>query len=244
MERLRPLAKPPSLHHSVQLALKEFITTSDLKPGDPLPAESELARQLGVSRNSVREAVKSLETVGVLETRRGSGVFVGTFSFDPLLEALPYALMVDTNDLTDLLDVRGALEDAMVARAIAAQTTEQLEKLRHVLAAMRERAEAGDPIHREDRAFHRTLFEPIGNRVLLRLIDVFWESFHRAAIHVDLGNEQPLATWQDHARIVEAFEARDADGMRRTLDQHYHGIRSLLKGGDAPSTRRGETARS
>lgn len=240
MEPLRPLAKPPSLHHTVQLALKEYITGSDLKPGDPLPAESELARQLGVSRNSVREAVKALETVGVLETRRGSGVFVGSFSFDPLLEALPYGLMIDTHDLTDLLDVRGALEDAMVPRAIAAQTDEQLARLREVLSAMRARAEAGDPIDREDRAFHRTLFEPIGNRVLLRLIDIFWESFHRAAVHVDLGNDQPLATWQDHARIVDAFERCDADAMRRTLDQHYGGIRTLLKGGDAPSTPRAE----
>lgn len=240
MPPLRPLAKPPSLHHSVQLALKEYITASDLRPGDPLPAEGELARRLGVSRTSVREAVKALETVGVLETRRGSGVFVGTFSFDPLLEALPYGLMVDTHDLTDLLDVRGALEDAMVPRAIAAQTPEQLEQLGSVLRAMRELAEAGDPIDRPDRAFHRTLFEPIGNRVLLRLIDIFWESFHRAAVHVDLGNDQPLATWQDHARIVEAFERRDVDEMRRSLDEHYHGIRTLLKGGDAPSTPRGE----
>lgn len=241
MKRLKPLAKPPSLHHSVQLALKEFITASDLRPGDPLPAESELGRQLGVSRNLVREAVKSLEAVGILETRRGSGVFVGTFSFDPLLEALPYGLMIDTNDLTDLLEVRGALEDAMVPRAIAAQTPAQRTKLRGVLDAMRRRAEAGEPIHREDRAFHRTLFEEIGNRVLLRLIDIFWESFHRAAVHVDLGNDRPLATWQDHARIVEAFEKRDAEEMRRTLDQHYIGIRSLLKGGDVPSTPRGET---
>ncbi len=206
METLRPLAKPPSLHQSVQIALKEYITSADLKPGDPLPAESELARQLGVSRNSVREAVKALETVGIVETRRGSGVFVASFSFDPLLEALPYALMVDTHDLIDLLDVRGALEDAMVSRAIAAQTPEQLVRLRAVLDAMRERAEAHQPIDREDRAFHRTLFEVIGNRVLLRLIDIFWESFHRAATHLDLGNAQPLATWQDHARIVDAFE--------------------------------------
>jgi DNA-binding FadR family transcriptional regulator len=240
MTPLQPLAKPPSLHHSVQLALKEYITAADLKPGDPLPAESELARRLGVSRNSVREAVKALETVGVLETRRGSGVFVGSFSFDPLLEALPYGLMVDTHDLTDLLDVRGALEGAMVPRAIATQTPEQLAKLREVLAAMRACAEAGEPIDGPDRAFHRTLFEPIGNRVLLRLIDIFWESFHRAAVHVDLGNDQPLATWQDHARIVDAYERRDADAMRRTLDQHYDGIRTLLKGGDAPSTRRVE----
>ncbi len=233
MDTLRPLAKPPSLHLSVQVALKDYITSADLKPGDPLPAESELARQLGVSRNSVREAVKALETVGIVETRRGSGVFVGTFSFDPLLEALPYALMVDTHDLIDLLDVRGALEDAMAPRAIEHQTDDQLMRLRTVLRAMRQRAEAHEPIDAEDRAFHRTLFDVIGNRVLLRLIDIFWESFHRAALHVDLGNDQPLATWQDHERIVDAFERRDVHAMRTMLDRHYDGIRTLLKGGEA-----------
>jgi len=186
LEPLQPLAKPPSLHQSVQVALKEYITTADLKPGDALPAESELARQLGVSRNSVREAVKSLEMVGIVETRRGSGVFVGSFSFDPLLEALPYGLMVDTHDLIDLLDVRGALEDSMVPRAIAAQTPEQIVRLRNVLDAMRERAEANERIDREDRAFHRTLFEVVGNLDELAVVEPEPAAL-RADIHHDLG---------------------------------------------------------
>lgn len=233
MPELARLQREPSLHQSVQDALKDFIVGSGLHPGDPLPAEGELARQLGVGRNSVREAVKSLQTVGVIESRRGSGLFVGRFSFDPLLDALPYGLMVDTGELTDLLDVRGALEVAMVAKAIEVRTDEQIAALRRILEAMRTRAAAHEAISSEDREFHRTLFAQVGNRVLLRLIDVFWRSFHRAAQHGNLGNERPLATFEDHAAIVDAFERGDVDATKATLDRHYDGIRALLKGGDA-----------
>ena len=113
---LKRLARAPLLHHSVQEALKEYVVENGFKPGDALPAEAELARQLGVSRTSVREAVKALETIGILESRRGSGVYVGAFSFDPLLESLPYGLMIDTRAVHELLDLRCTLEVALAAR--------------------------------------------------------------------------------------------------------------------------------
>ncbi|MFW6031732.1 MAG: FadR/GntR family transcriptional regulator [Myxococcota bacterium] len=232
MSELAKLHRAPSLHHTVQEALKDFIVHRQLSPGDPLPAEAELARQLGVGRNSVREAVKSLETVGVIESRRGSGLFVGRFSFDPLLDALPYGLMIDSKELTDLLDVRGALEVAMVPKAIAVRSDAQIATLHEVLGEMHARAAAGASFSAEDRRFHRELFAQVGNHVLLRLIDVFWKSFHRAARDLNLGNATPLATYEDHAAILDAFERGQVEETKDTLDRHYDGIRALLRGGD------------
>ena len=85
MKPISALKRPPSLHVSVQESLRSYIAENHLEAGAPLPAEGDLAQQLGVSRNSVRESIKALESVGVLEVRRGSGVFVKAFSFEPLL---------------------------------------------------------------------------------------------------------------------------------------------------------------
>jgi len=92
MKEIKPLARPPLLHVSVQESLKSYIDDNALAPGAPLPPENDLAQQLGVSRNSVREAIKALESLGILETRRGIGVFVKAFSFEPLLANLAYGL--------------------------------------------------------------------------------------------------------------------------------------------------------
>lgn len=236
---LRRLERAPLLHQSVQEALKAYVTDNGFKPGDPLPAESELARQLGVSRTSVREAVKSLETIGILESRRGSGVYVGAFSFDPLLESLPYGLMLDSRAIHDLLDLRCTLEVALAARVIARRTPEQLADLEDVLRAFRAAAEAGTSLEEPDREFHQVLARNLGNRVLSSLIDVFWRTFHRAAQSIDLVNVDPMATYRDHVAIYEAVAAGDVAAAQVTIDHHFDGIRWLLEqqgGGDPEAT--------
>jgi DNA-binding FadR family transcriptional regulator len=227
---LRRLERAPLLHHSVQDALKAYVSENGLRPGDPLPAEAELARQLGVSRSSVREAVKALETIGIFESRRGSGLFVGNFSFDPLVESLPYGLMVDTMAISDLLDVRCTLELALVERTIARRTPEQLAELQGVLERFKAAAEAGGPLDVPDRAFHQHLAENLGNRVLMGLIDVFWRTYHRASQRIDLVNSAPMDTYHDHVAIFNAFVAGDVEATKATIDRHYDGIRTLLAG--------------
>lgn len=236
---LRRLARAPLLHQSVQEALKAYVIENGFKPGDPLPAEAELARRLGVSRTSVREAVKALETIGILVSRRGSGVYVGAFSFDPLLESLPYGLMLDSTAIVDLLDLRCTLEVALAARVIARRTPEQLADLEVVLRSFRAAAEAGASLEEPDRAFHQVLARNLGNRVLTSLIDVFWRTFHRAAQSIDLVNVDPMSTYRDHVVIYEAVAAGDVAAAEVTIDRHFDGIRRLLEqqeGGPPPAT--------
>ena len=228
MATLKRLERAPLLHQSVQEALKDYVVRNGFKPGDALPSESELGRQLGVSRTSVREAIRSLATIGILESRRGSGVYVGSFSFDPLLESLPYGLMLDTEAIADLLDVRCTLEVALADRVVARRTPEQLGDLRANLQRFRAAAESGSPLDGPDREFHQILARNLDNRVLKGLIDVFWRTYNRAAQSIDLMNVDPLATYRDHVAIYEALAAGDAAAARVTIDRHFDGIRSLL----------------
>jgi DNA-binding FadR family transcriptional regulator len=225
---LKPLPRAPLLHVSVQQSLKQFINDNRLAGGDPLPPEAALAKALGVSRNSVREAVKGLESLGILETRRGVGVFVQDFSLEPLLEHLTYGLDRGVREIADILEVRRSLEVAMVECAMARLTKADLTMLRGTVDAMRAHAERGESFAVEDRAFHNQLFRALENRVMLRLIDVFWLAFHKASGFFDMENPDPMATWQDHADILAAVEADDPEAARARLDHHYRGIAGLL----------------
>src|SRR6266567_958567 len=103
--KLKSLGRKKLLYQAVQEEIKSYILKHRLVPGDAIPTEHELAQQLDISRNSVREAVKSLEALGILESRAGSGLYVRSFSFDSILNNLPYGLLFDLKVLMDLVEV-------------------------------------------------------------------------------------------------------------------------------------------
>jgi DNA-binding FadR family transcriptional regulator len=214
------------LHKTVQEEIRRYIIKQDLRAGDPLKPESELARLFGVSRNSVREAVKALESMGVLETRRGSGVFVRDFSFAPLLDNLPYGLMHGTRALSELVALRKTLEVGMIADAMRAVTPESISAMRASLEKMRELAEQGKPFPEQDRQFHRLLFADLGNEMLLQLFDLFWLAFHHAAPPVR--GRTPLEAYRAHADILDAVLTGDPERARSAVTAHYAGIESRV----------------
>jgi DNA-binding FadR family transcriptional regulator len=219
----------PALFRSVQDIIKNYILENNLSAGAPLPPETKLARQLGVSRSSVREAVKALESLGILETRRGSGLFVQDFSFEPLLENLPYGLLFDLHQLADLLVIRRVLEIGMIEAALAVITPEQLTQLQLLTKQMLLKAEQGQTFPAEDREFHATLFASLQNQMLLKLLDTFWLTFHKAAQLTDLQDHDPMRTYRDHVAILEAVVAGEVAQVRRALDQHYLSLEKRLK---------------
>lgn len=228
---LQPLKRleRPLFYRIVQDSLKNYILENNLKPGDPLPAETELARQLGISRNSLREAAKALESVGILETRQGSGLFVREFSFEPLLENMSYGLLFDLRQLAELLQVRKILENSLIGEAMQKMSEAQLNKLNDLVDKMKIKAEQGDSFTEEDRQFHRVIFENQDNQVLLKLLDVFWLAFNKATNRADLRNNNPIGTFNDHAAIFEAIVNKDPEQARKALDQHYAVIEGRLE---------------
>ena len=183
---IESVARPRTLTESVKVSIRRYITQNRLQPGDPLPPETELAAQLGVSRNSVREAVKALESLGILEVRRGTGLFVSAFSLEPLLDNLPYALMADLQDLVEIFEVRHVLESSMIEKALALVDEQQLRQLREVVDRMGAKARRGETFAEEDQRFHRLFFEKVENKTMLKLLDIFWLVFRHADDRADL----------------------------------------------------------
>lgn len=225
---IKPLKRAPLLHHSVQESLRAYIEDNRLDAGAALPPEGELATQLGVSRNSVREGIKALESVGVLESRRGIGVFVKAFSFEPLLENLAYGLGGALKQIEEVITIRRTLELGLIGRTLETIGEDDIGELRAVCDRMRERAERGESFPDEDRSFHQLLFRSQENEVLLRLLEVFWLAFYKASDFVNLDNAEPMQTWRDHAAIIDAVEARDLAAAKDRLDRHYAGITRVI----------------
>jgi DNA-binding FadR family transcriptional regulator len=218
------------LYQAVQEEIKSYILDNSLLPGDSLPPETELVELLGVSRNSIREAVKSLETLGILEARPGAGLFVRSFSFDPLLEHLRYGIMFDLKQLTDILEVRFHIEHGMIDRAVEAVTPAQVAKLREILNRMRLAAEQGRYSAEEDRSFHHVLWANVDNTTVGKILDVFWMVFRQAQERASLPEPaNPLDTYQRHVAIVEALEQRDYEVARTAMKDHYTGIQNRLR---------------
>lgn len=228
MKPIKPVERAPLLHVTAQESLRAFVIENGLKAGDPLPPEAVLAQQLGIGRNSMREAIKALESVGVLETRRGIGVFVKEFSFEPLLENLAYGLQESLRDVDELRDIRRVLEVGLIERTIALIGDEDIAALRDVTERMRGKAMRDESFAEEDQEFHQLLFRCQNNRMLSSLLAIFWRAFYKASGLADLGNPSPLDTWRDHHSIVEAVAARDVASARLRLDAHYRGIQDLV----------------
>ena len=228
-KQLIPIQRPPLLHRTVQEAIRTYILENNLQPDDMLPPENDLAQQLGVSRSSVREAIKGLESLGLLEARRGSGVFVRSFSFEPLLANLEYSLLFDLRELVELLEIRRVLETGMVGVALAVMGEEQLTVLEQIVERMRLRAEEGEAFPDEDRAFHLELFRKVENQTLLKLLDIFWLVLNKAIQHnAALWDDNPLWTCQLHADIVQALRTGDEAEAGSALFEHYAGIEQRL----------------
>jgi DNA-binding FadR family transcriptional regulator len=209
----------------VQRALKAYIAENGLRPGQALPTEGELARQFGVSRSSVREAVKSLEGLGILESRVGSGIYVRKFSFDPILDNLSYGLLTELTHLQDVLEVRLHLESGMAERVVGECDEAQLERLRAILRSWDVESLAGRYSPTLDRTFHGALLGTVDNPLVGRILDLFWDVFSRASSTAALaGPSDPRETYNRHVPILKGLEDQDAEATQAAIRAHYSGL--------------------
>jgi DNA-binding FadR family transcriptional regulator len=215
------------LSHETGDAIRAFIVDKRLKAGDPLPSEAELATLLDVGKTSVREGLRRLEAHGVVEVRRGKGLFVGSFSFGPLIEQLPYGLQTDSVPLLHLLQARRALEEGLITEVAKVITDDDLALLDELVDQMRARAEHGRVPADVDHAFHQALFEPLGNPFVLQLIDVFWTIFRKGSDHVVLDLRRPTA--EDHAAIVDSLRSGDRGAMTEAVARHFEDLQRSLE---------------
>jgi len=218
-----------SIHQEIQDRIKEYILVNNLQPDDPLPAETQLAEQLGVSRAVVREALRALESVGVIHSRRGAGRYVSEFNLDPVVDNLAYSMLFDQEDVQELLDVRERLEVSFVPDAIAGMDEECLGELRVLADEMRRKADAGVNFLDEDLAFHRVIYRVTGNHLLVKLLNIFWDVYQNLRDESWLTLMDLDAEARNHERILQAIEAKEVDVAQQRLADHFRAIEERLR---------------
>lgn len=220
------------LQQAIQEYIKEYIIRHHLKHGDPLPSEGELASQLGASRNAVREAIKALQALGIVETRHGQGTFVGDFSLNALVAGLTFRIQLTINQdlrpLRELLEIRQVLECGLVAHLPGLVTPSYLAELRVLVNSMEERATRGELFPEEDRAFHEVLYRPLDNSLVIQLLQAFWDIYHVVGPELPVVAEPPSVTIADHRRILEALEAGDEATAVAAMATHFAGLRGRI----------------
>ena len=210
--------------------IKAMITSGELGPGDRLPREADLAALIGVSRNSLREAVRALSMVGILDVRQGNGTYVSSMSTGSLLESLSFLLEFRRDSgVLEFLQVRRILEPAAAAIAARTMTSEQIDGLRASVRATGASTDVTELV-RHDLAFHSAIAASTGNTVLASMVDTVSMPTERARIWRGLTDTDAVTTTIDeHVRIIEAIEAHDAElAAARTL-VHISGVLEWLE---------------
>jgi GntR family transcriptional repressor for pyruvate dehydrogenase complex len=192
--------------------IKALIVAGEFAPGSKLPRERELAERLGLSRSSLREAVRGLALVGVLETRQGDGTYVTSLDAGLLLGAVSFVSELSSGpSVLELYQVRRILEPAATALAAALIGEEELDELERCLERMAG-AQGIEAFVAADEAFHAVIRDACGNAVLSSLLSVLSGGTLAARIWRGVHEEGSLdATLRLHRNIVSALRARDAD---------------------------------
>ncbi|TVZ02683.1 FadR family transcriptional regulator [Trebonia kvetii] len=210
--------------------IKEMITSGRVRPGEKLPREADLAAELGLSRNSLREAVKALSLINVLDVRQGDGTYATSLAPSLLLEALSFIVDFHRDDtVLEFLEVRRILEPAATGLAALRMTQAQKDALGKVLDAVTVDSPVDDFVA-TDLEFHKEIALGSGNTVLASLVDNM--SLPTVRARVWRGMTQPRAqerTLAEHRAIYQAILAGDADLARSWATVHISGIETWLR---------------
>ncbi|HUD37370.1 MAG TPA: FadR/GntR family transcriptional regulator [Streptosporangiaceae bacterium] len=210
--------------------IKAMIVSGTLRAGDRLPKEADLAAELGLSRNSLREAVKALSLVNILDVRQGDGTYVTSLEPTLLLEALSFIVDFHRDStVLELLQVRRILEPAATALAAERATDAEIGDLRKLLDSLGPEPAIEDLVA-NDLEFHRRIAASSGNTVLSSLVETMSAPTTRARIWRGLTQAGVGArTVAEHRAILEAMASRDPEAARSWATVHIAAVEQWLR---------------
>jgi GntR family transcriptional repressor for pyruvate dehydrogenase complex len=225
-----------SLSDDIIDQLVDLIARDELIPGQRIPSERELSRQLGVGRASLREALRSLAVMGIIEGRVGEGTFISKDSARYLEKSLRWGLLLDPKEIDDLIETRMLLETQTASFAAERATPDDLERLKATLSALEFALDDADRFLQEDLAFHLAIASASQNQMLHHLLQLTRQHL-QAWITRSLENPPTSSdararlSLRQHQDIHASIEARDpeaaASAMRRHLLSSSQGLTDL-----------------
>ena len=227
------MASPTTQAEATMAEIKNYILRSGLQMGDALPTESQLCTDLGVSRSSVREAVRTLVALDIVEVRHGHGMFVGQVSMRPMVESLIFKGLLNPGDdhrgLRDIVEVRLTLDNALAEPVTHAWHNRQDPELDTLVDNIEHLASQGKLFTDQDRRFHTRLLEPLDNHLYLHLTEAFWAIHTLTVPLLDAPKLEDLtSTAKAHRAMLQAAYTGNIPAYHQAITDHYTPLLAVL----------------
>jgi GntR family transcriptional repressor for pyruvate dehydrogenase complex len=206
----------------------ERLILKKLQPGDKLPSERELAETLSVSRSSIRDAIRSLELMGMVEPRQGAGTIVREISSESLINPLANALKRKEELIGELLDFRKMLEPPLAARAATRASLDEIVEMEDILDRQQKKLSQGDNAIAEDSEFHYTIALASGNSVVLKVLDTLMDLLRDTRERSLQVEGRPQKSVGGHRRILSAIKRHDAEAAKAAMRRHIEDIEEMV----------------
>lgn len=220
----------PQRSEEITKQIIDLIVERALPPGAPMPTELSLMEDIGVSRNSLREAIKALQALGIVQIRHGHGTFVGSAGSEALQTWLLFRTRrrgaTDAGRLRDLLEVREMIETELTSRVAVSHRPELIEHLDACVARMRRK---GPDAVRADREFHDLICAEAGFDLARELTGLFWDVYRTVESELGGPASSPASTAKRHQLIVDALIAGDAGLAAEAVHRHFDEVRKRVK---------------
>lgn len=215
---------------TVVQALKDYILENNLESGDKLPTENELSSALGISRPSIREAMKTLEGCGIIKTIHGKGRYIRDFNYDQMLDNLSYNLYVHFKDFLEVVQVRLGLETYFLPIAAERMNKEDIDRLERILLMLEREIDEGktnSELVETHTLFHKTLYHSIDNKLLDSLISMF-ATFQRMMSDMNQYRTSNNDVFlQKHKELLDAIKSKDSKKIVSSLADHFTDFNDL-----------------
>jgi GntR family transcriptional repressor for pyruvate dehydrogenase complex len=227
---LKPVEKKKAYEDIVH-QIRTLIEEGKLKRNDQLPSERELSETFRVSRTTVREAIRTLESMKLLQSRQGDGTYVLVSSAEALIQPLAAALFNEKDDIRDIFYIRKIIEPHVAELAAENATPQEIEEMGKILRKQEECIGQGENIIETDSAFHNLMANATKNRVMERLIialiDLLKQSREKYLME-DENDERAKRSLEGHQRVLSAVKKGDGDAARKSMLQHLEDIEGII----------------
>ena len=220
--------KSTRIYEEIVRQVKQLIAEGRLKSGDRLPPERELAEKFVVSRTSVREALRALESLGLIEIRAGEGTFVRQVSLDALVGPLALMMTSQREAIGELFEARRVLEPAIAALAASRATPEEVQEMERILESQAREVAAGRTGLAEDAAFHTAVGAAAHNHAITRIVHAIMDLLTQSREESLNTPGRPTRSHEDHRRVLAAIGRRDAEGARKAMLDHIEAVEGLV----------------
>ena len=206
----------------------ERLILKKLKPGDKLPSERELAESLGVSRSSIRDAIRSLELMGMVEPRQGAGTIVREISSESLVNPLANVIKRKEELIGELLDFRKMLEPQLAARAATRVSPDEITEMEEILNRQEHKLQGGESGVGEDSEFHYAVALASGNSVVLKVLDTLMDLLRGSRERSLQAEGRGRYSLAGHRRILAAIKKHDSEAAKTAMRRHIEEVEEIV----------------